>query len=89
MAPFGPGNMRPVLISKGVVDSGYAKRVGPAESHLKCSFVVCTQSIDSIGFGLGDYLETVKSSICDIAYVVDEHEWNGKTSLQLNLKGIK
>ena len=89
MAPFGPGNMRPVLLSKGVTDRGYAKRVGSDETHLKCSFVAGTQSIDAIGFGLGDALEIVQSSACDIAYVVDENEWNGKTSLQLNLKGIQ
>ena len=89
MAPFGPGNMRPVLLSKGVTDRGYAKRVGSDETHLKCSFAVGTQSIDAIGFGLGDALEIVQSSTCDIAYVVDENEWNGNTRLQLNLKGIK
>jgi len=89
MAPFGPGNMRPVLLSKGVTDRGYAKRVGSDETHLKCSFVAGAQSIDAIGFGLGDALEIVQSSACDIAYVVDENEWNGKTSLQLNLKGMQ
>ena len=89
MAPFGPGNMRPVLLSKGVTDNGYAKRVGSDEAHLKCSFVIGNQSIDAIGFGLGDDLEIVQSSTCDIAYVVDENEWNGKKSLQLNLKGIQ
>ena len=89
MAPFGPGNMRPVLFSKGVTDRGYAKRVGPDQTHLKCSFVAGTQSIDAIGFGLGAALEIVQSSTCDIAYVLDENEWNGKTSLQLNLQGIK
>ena len=89
MAPFGPGNMRPVLISKGVIDRGYAKRVGSEEAHLKCSFDAGNQSIDAIGFGLGNKLEIVQSSRCDIAYVVDENEWNGKTNLQLNLKGVK
>ena len=89
MAPFGPGNMRPVLLSKGVTDRGNAKRVGSDQTHLKCSFVAGAQSIDAIGFGLGDALEIVQSSACDIAYVVDENDWNGKTSLQLNLKGVK
>tara|TARA_Y100001958_G_scaffold153095_1_gene140117 strand:+ start:1614 stop:3296 length:1683 start_codon:yes stop_codon:yes gene_type:complete len=89
MAPFGPGNMRPVLISKGVIDRGYAKRVGSEEAHLKCSFDAGNKSIDAIGFGLGNKLEIVQSSRCDIAYVVDENEWNGKTNLQLNLKGVK
>ena len=89
MAPFGPGNMRPVLLSKGVTDRGNAKRVGSDQTHLKCSFVAGAQSIDAIGFGLGYALEIVQSSACDIAYVVDENDWNGKTSLQLNLKGVK
>jgi len=89
MAPFGPGNMRPVLMSKGVLDRGYAKRVGSEEAHLKCSFVAGNESIDAIGFGLGNKLEILQSSRCDIAYVVDENEWNGKTNFQLNLKGIK
>ena len=89
MAPFGPGNMRPVLMSKGVSDRGYAKRVGSEEAHLKCSFDAGNESIDAIGFGLGNKLEIVQSSRCDIAYVVDENEWNGKTNLQLNLKGVK
>ena len=89
MAPFGPGNMRPVLLSKGVIERGNAKRVGSDQTHLKCSFVAGAQSIDAIGFGLGDALEIVQSSACDIAYVVDENDWNGKTSLQLNLKGVK
>ena len=89
MAPFGPGNMRPVLISKGVIDRGYAKRVGSEEAHLKCSFDAGNESIDAIGFGLGNKLEIVQSSRCDIAYVVDENDWNGKTNFQLNLKGIK
>ena len=89
MAPFGPGNMRPVLLSKGVKDRGYAKLVGSDKTHLKCSFVAGSESIDGIGFGLGDALEVIKSSESDIAYVVDENEWNGKTSLQLNLKGVR
>jgi single-stranded-DNA-specific exonuclease len=76
-------------MSKGVQDRGYAKVVGADETHLKASFVTGDKAIDAIGFGLGDALEIVQSSTCDIAYVVDENEWNGKTSLQLNLKGIQ
>ena len=89
MAPFGPGNMRPVLLSKRVKDSGYAKLVGSDKTHLKCSFVAGKQSINAIGFDLGNALEVIRSSESDIAYVVDENEWNGETSLQLILKAIK
>ena len=89
MAPFGPGNMRPVLLSKRVKDRGYAKLVGSDKTHLKCSFVAGKQSINAIGFDLGNALEVIQSSESDIAYVVDENEWNGETSLQLILKAIK
>ena len=89
MAPFGPGNMRPVLLSKRVKDRGNAKLVGSNKTHLKCSFVAGNQSINAIGFGLGNALEVIQSSESDIAYVVDENEWNGETSLQLILKAIK
>ena len=89
MAPFGPGNMRPVLLSKRVKDRGNAKLVGSEKTHLKCSFVAGKQSINAIGFGLGNALEVIQSSESDIAYVVDENEWNGETSLQLILKAIK
>ena len=89
MAPFGPGNMRPVLLSKRVKDRGYAKLVGSDKTHLKCSFVAGKQSINAIGFDLGNALEVIRSSESDIAYVVDENEWNGETSLQLILKAIK
>ena len=89
MAPFGPGNMRPVLLSKRVKDRGYAKLVGSDKTHLKCSFVAGNQSINAIGFGLGNALEVIQSSESDIAYVVDENEWKGETSLQLILKAIK
>ena len=89
MAPFGPGNMRPVLLSKRVKSRGYAKLVGSDKTHLKCSFVAGKQSINAIGFDLGNALEVIRSSESDIAYVVDENEWNGETSLQLILKAIK
>ena len=89
MGPFGPGNMRPVLLSKRVKDRGNAKLVGSDKTHLKCSFVAGNQSINAIGFGLGNALEVIQSSESDIAYVVDENEWNGETSLQLILKAIK
>ena len=89
MAPFGPGNMRPVLLSKRVKSRGYAKLVGSDKTHLKCSFVAGKQSINAIGFDLGNALEVIRSSETDIAYVVDENEWNGETSLQLILKAIK
>jgi single-stranded-DNA-specific exonuclease len=89
MAPFGPGNMRPVFTTKGLKDSGYSKKV--KEDHIKLSArnemgVV----MNGIGFGLGEHYENVHSgNIFDICYVIEENVWNNQTSLQLNLKDIR
>lgn len=90
-APFGPQNMSPVFMTNKVVDTGYAKCVGQDNKHLKLSVVQeDTQPINGIGFGLGDKLEYIKNKMpFNMAYAIDENEWNGRASLQLKLKDIK
>ncbi len=97
-APFGPGNMTPVFMAKGVQDTGYAKGVGEDAKHLKLSVVQrgktnpkeVVHPIGAIGFNLGDRLPLVKKGQrFAIAFTLDENEWNGQTSLQLKLKDLK
>ncbi len=90
-APFGPGNRTPVFLSEKVKDTGYAKGVGEEEKHLK---LTVTQQgatpIGAIGFNLGDKIGTVKiKHQFDIAFSLDENEWNGQVSLQLKLKDLR
>lgn len=89
--PFGPENMTPVFMSKNVVDSGYAKTLGSDDEHLKV-FVKQNGSsnFNAIGFGLGKKLDIVKNNHpFDAVYVVEENEWNGNVSLQLQLRDIR
>ncbi|SEQ17719.1 single-stranded-DNA-specific exonuclease RecJ [Flavobacterium urocaniciphilum] len=89
--PFGPENMTPVFMSKNVVDSGYAKTLGNDGEHLK-AFVKQndSQNFNAIGFGLGKKLDIVKNrNPFDAVYIVEENEWNGNVSLQLQLRDIK
>ena len=90
-APFGPGNMSPVFETEGVIDAGNAKIVG--NNHLKLSVVhpdISGYPISAIGFQLGQYYQNISEGMrFDICYHVEENEWNGVTSLQLNLKDIK
>lgn len=90
-APFGPGNMTPVFATHNVVDTGYAKRVGKDETHLRITAVQEKgKPITGIGFGLGDRLPLVANqSIFSMAYSIDENEWNNRVSLQLKLKDIQ
>jgi len=90
-APFGPGNMAPVFQTNNLIDTGYARIVG--NNHLKLSVVqleVTGFPISSIAFQQGDFLDYVKSgNPFNICYHIEENEWNGQKSLQLNIKDIK
>lgn len=89
--PFGPQNMHPVFMTKEVVDTGYAKTLGSEEEHLKL-FVKQKDSegIGAIGFGQGKHLSLVQNkNSFQVAYILDENEWNNQTSLQLNIRAIK
>ncbi|MDA8731673.1 single-stranded-DNA-specific exonuclease RecJ [Flavobacteriaceae bacterium] len=90
MGPFGPQNMKPVFKTTSVRDNGYGKRVGSDKSHLKLSIIdgADKKTYNAIGFGLGNKIKSIKGDF-DIAYSLDENEWNGRTSLQLLLKDLK
>ncbi|NNL09695.1 MAG: single-stranded-DNA-specific exonuclease RecJ [Croceitalea sp.] len=90
-APFGPGNMSPVFMAENVQDTGYGKGVGEEEKHLKLTVTQKgSKPIGAIGFNLGDKIGAVKSkNRFDIAFSLDENEWNGQVSLQLKLKDLR
>jgi single-stranded-DNA-specific exonuclease len=89
--PFGPQNMTPVFLTKNVKDTGYAKKLGGEDEHLKL-FVKQNNSegISAIGFGLGKKIDlTTNQKAFEAVYCIDENEWNGKISIQLRLKNIR
>ncbi|MCP9199220.1 single-stranded-DNA-specific exonuclease RecJ [Gramella sp. GC03-9] len=91
-APFGPGNMSPVFLSRGLTDTGYGKCVGGDKTHLKCQVRQYENgpAFDVIGFNLGDKLDLIKAGKkFDAVYSLDENTWNGNTSIQLKLKDIR
>jgi len=92
-APFGPGNMSPVFQTDNLIDAGKAKIVG--NNHLKMEVVqldVRCEPISSIAFqqGTDDLYEYIRDgNLFNICYHIEENEWNGKKSFQLNIKDIK
>lgn len=89
--PFGPQNMTPVFMAKGVKDTGYGKTIGQNDEHLKL-FVKQNNSegFGVIGFGLGNKLELTKNqNPFDIAFCIDENEFNGNVTVQLRLKDLR
>ncbi len=91
MAPFGPGNMNPVFVSKNCIDAGGTRVVGG--DHLKVN--VCQTSnpqvtMNGIAFRrAADYPAIVDGKPFSLVYSIEENEWNGRKSLQLNVKDIR
>ncbi|HEY8689770.1 MAG TPA: single-stranded-DNA-specific exonuclease RecJ [Chitinophagaceae bacterium] len=88
MEPFGPENMRPVLITKNIVETSWSKIV--KEQHIR--FVVKHDNITftGIGFNMADkfYLLQMNKAL-DIVYTLDENEWNGEINLQLKVIDLR
>jgi single-stranded-DNA-specific exonuclease len=91
MAPFGPGNMKPMFLSRGVIDTGQMRIVG--EDHLKLCLRHANSDgprFDAIAFRMAQHYEMVKSGEpFSILYTLEENEWNGRVTMQLNIKDIK
>lgn len=88
-APFGPGNMSPVFMSRNVWDVGDVMIVG--NNHLKMSITQeeGARIFKAIAFGLGEHYDKVSQGISfDICYTVEENYFNGHVNLQLNIKDI-
>ena len=88
-APFGPQNMKPVMVSRGLEVIGTPAVVGT--NHLKFRVRQEGKIFDCIGFGMGDmlYRATPGEANLDLAYVVEENEWMGRKKIQLRLKDLR
>lgn len=91
-APFGPGNLAPIFLTRNVVDSGQSRAVGNYK-HVKLSICQKQSSgivFSGIAFQKGELMSRIHGkepfSIC---YHIEENFWQGKASLQLNVKDIK
>jgi single-stranded-DNA-specific exonuclease len=86
--PFGPNNLRPVFISKGVQDDkGYSKIV--KDAHLKFSIQQNGARMEGIGFNLADKIGIVKDGLFDVVYTIDQNDFNGKSRLQIRVLDLK
>lgn len=87
--PHGPGNMKPVFMSKNVfsVEVRILK-----DKHLK---LIMTQpehdiQLHGIAFNMVDKIDLVASGLpFDVLYTLEVNRWQNKESLQLNIKDIR
>ena len=89
-APFGPENMTPVFLSKGVKAKEF-RAVGDG-SHLRIVLTNIEETVSfvAIGFGLADKKTLLeKGQPFDIVYQLEENIWNGRASIQMRIKDIQ
>lgn len=87
LSPFGLGNPQPVFLSKNARVVDY-RTVGMNNNHLRLRLSDGRGVWSAIGFRLGQYAETISSRV-DVVYNIEANDWNGNTTLQLNIKDIR
>jgi single-stranded-DNA-specific exonuclease len=85
--PTGYGNPEAVFITRNAQIKS-ARTVGADSKHLKLTLSDGRYTYDAIGFRLGGRLESLAGRV-DVLYTFESNEYNGRVSLQLNLKDIK
>ncbi|WP_434576302.1 single-stranded-DNA-specific exonuclease RecJ [Riemerella anatipestifer] len=91
LAPFGPHNMKPILVLKNLNISGHVKQMGKDNSHIK--FYIQNpnnkRNIECVGFKLGHFADEFRNKTFDLAFTVEENHWKGNVTYYLNIKGVK
>ncbi|MCI0512657.1 single-stranded-DNA-specific exonuclease RecJ [candidate division KSB1 bacterium] len=87
-APFGPQNMRPVFVARNLEVVGTPSIVG--KNHLKFKVRHDSATMDAIGFNLGHLIYRLApgEKNLDMAFVIDENTWLGRTIVQLRVKDL-
>lgn len=87
LQPTGYGNPEPVFVSRDVPVKA-VRTVGADAKHIKMTLSDGRVTYDAIGFRLGHLHQNMPPRV-DVIYTFETNEFNGRTSLQLNLKDVK
>lgn len=88
MEPFGPDNMRPIFIARGVRDNGYSKLV--KEAHISFNVIQGKNNVRGIGYNMPEKISLVKSgNPFDLLFQLQLNDWQGTQSVQIQVIDIK
>lgn len=88
MEPFGPENMRPVFLTRNVVNTGQSKLL--KEKHIKLMAHQNGITLGGIGFNIAYLFPLLENGEpFDLVYSLDENEWNGNKTIQLKILDIR
>ncbi len=86
--PHGPGNMKPVFLTRNIFVKDAKLLKG---EHLKMTLLEPghDKPINAIAFSFPEAYEIVQQGPVDIVYTLEENQFRGRTTLQLNVKDIR
>ena len=88
MEPFGPENMKPVFIARGVSNTAYSKIV--KEQHIRFVLQQDGITLTGIGFKMADKFALLQTNQpLDIVFTLDENEWNNEKTIQLKMIDLR
>ena len=91
LAPHGPGNSKPLFITRNVFDYGTSKVVGRHQEHIKLELVDSKSAVvmNGIAFGQSAAARYIKSKRAfDIVYTIEENTYK-RGEVQLQIEGIR
>lgn len=89
LEPFGMNNEKPVFALAHAQVMNIAP-VGADNKHLRLRIVKNNQTINCIGFGMGEFVEFIhQGDTVNIAFQMDINHYQGNETVQLILKDIK
>ncbi|MSP07248.1 MAG: single-stranded-DNA-specific exonuclease RecJ [Chitinophagaceae bacterium] len=88
MEPYGPDNVRPIFLAKGVRDAGYTKLV--KEAHISFHVTQEQNTVKGIGYNMPQHIDLIKSGKpFDLVFQLQLNEWQGTQTVQLQVIDIK
>ena len=89
LAPFGMNNPKPLFMIRDAKIASM-KKIGANQTHLKAALEQNGQTIDGIGFGMGEYADQVaKTSDISVIGELSINEWNNMRRPQLMLRDLR
>lgn len=90
LEPFGPGNPRPLFVSRRLINHRDSRVVGKDREHLRLDVTDRVNAITGIAFGRSDMAEYIQNgNAVDICYELNENTYNHHTTIQMMVHDIK
>ena len=90
LEPFGPGNPRPLFVSRQLINHRDTRAVGKEREHLRLDVTDRMNAITGIAFNRADMEMHMRNGLpVDICYELNENTYNHHTTIQMMVQDIK